>query len=143
VDLLRRYSNLPDLDPTLRRARRRLREPTSEATSKVPPRRKLAQRLDPATVARLVTDYQAGASTAALMEPYDLGKGSVIQLLHEAGVPMRYQGLSPTEAEEAATLYATGLSIAKVAAKLDLPASSVYDALKRAGVAMRPAHGGA
>jgi hypothetical protein len=76
------------------------------------------------------------------MATYQLGRGTVLQLLAEAGVTMRHQGLSEQETAEAASLYASGLSVVTVADRLARPMSTVYLALKRAGVVMRCPHDG-
>ncbi|MFL6137370.1 MAG: helix-turn-helix domain-containing protein [Frankiaceae bacterium] len=93
--------------------------------------------MEPATIAQLVADYMAGAPSAELMRTYQLGKGTVLGLLREAGVTLRHQGLSEEDLAEAKALYAAGLSVVKVANKLGQATGTVYWALKRAGVKMR------
>jgi hypothetical protein len=61
-----------------------------------PPRvHKLDQRLDPTVIAEIVAAYEAGTSSVKLMRTYGLGKGSVLKLLHEAGVQIRKPGPQP------------------------------------------------
>ena len=47
----------------------------------------------------LVEDYLNGIPTTQLTTKYSLGKGSVLQILEDAGVPMRRQGLNEAEVE--------------------------------------------
>jgi hypothetical protein len=53
-------------------------------------------RFDATVLETLVAEYEAGASTAELQERFGLGKGSVLSILHEAGVKIRRQ---PIDAE--------------------------------------------
>lgn len=65
------------------------------ATSSISPPRvhKLDDRLDGETVARIVAEYGAGASSAAIGSLFQLSKKSVIKVvLREAGIKVRYPG---------------------------------------------------
>lgn len=98
VDLVGRYSKHSDHWESLRRVQRMTRTatksggPAGHAGHRLVRRYKLDQRLDAETVARLVADYESGASSRQLALDYDLGKGSVLKLLQEAGVAVRRQG---------------------------------------------------
>ena len=66
------------------------------------------RRLDQATVAQLVADYEAGAPSTELMVRYRLGKGTVLQLLREHDVKLRNQGARNFSLEQAIELYQAG-----------------------------------
>ena len=53
------------------------------------------RRLGPDNIAALVADYEDGQPTTALMGTYALGKGTVLQLLRDAGVQIRKPGPQP------------------------------------------------
>ena len=145
MEVLRRYSNFSDLEQALQRTRScpaRASIVTHRNQSVRSRRHKIKNRLPEAVVTALVADYEAGKSSTELMATYQLGRGTVLQLLAEAGIAMRHQGLSEQETAEAASLYASGLSVVSVADRLERPMSTVYFALKRSGVVIRPAKGG-
>jgi hypothetical protein len=71
------------------------------------------------------------------MERYDLGKGTVLGILHRAGVTMRAQGLGPGDLPRAVALYESGLSLKRVAEQVACDAETVRKSLKAAGVQMR------
>jgi IS30 family transposase len=75
------------------------------------------------------------------MATYNLGKGTVLRLLREPGVPLRNQRMTPTEIEKAIQLYEAGNSLAAVGTKLGYNHGTIWRALKRAGVARRDSHG--
>jgi hypothetical protein len=101
---------------------------------------KLDQRLKPAKVAEIVARYEAGEPSTAVAASYGLSKGSVIRLLHEAGIPIRRQGLTVEQTSEAARLYESGWSLAKIGAHLCVDHGTVWRALKKRGVKMRDTH---
>jgi transposase len=88
----------------------------------------------------LVADYQAGASTLALMKRYGIGKGTVLRLLDSHDVTRRHQPMTEQEAEQAVRLYGQGRSLAQVGEQLGRSGSAVWLALKRAGVERRGTH---
>ena len=47
------------------------------------------------TIAALVADYEDGQPTTTLMRTYAIGKGTVLQLLRDAGVQIRKPGPRP------------------------------------------------
>jgi hypothetical protein len=116
--------------------------------SEFPPRAQDAQighvhridvRCDATLLETLVAEYEAGASTVELQERFGLGKGSVLSILHEAGVKIRRQPMEDERLEEIRQLYQSGLTIREVAASLSVPKTTVQDALARLGQPMRPA----
>jgi DNA invertase Pin-like site-specific DNA recombinase len=88
---------------------------------------------------QVVVEYESGLTVAELQARFGLGKGSVLSVLHEAGVPMRRKPLNPDRVAAVIELYESGLSIREVAAKLGIPKTTVQDALERSSVVMRPA----
>ena len=112
-----------------------------EPAQSPPPRiHALDRRLDPETLLQLVSDYQAGVSANQLAERHQLSRSSIRRLLHESGVPRRYQAMTEAEVDQAVELYQSGLTIAQVAAKLDRPWSTVQTALTRRRVVRRSRH---
>lgn len=102
---------------------------------------RLDARMGPNRIAQLIDEYQAGMPTTELARTFGVGKGTIIRLLHAAGVPMRRQGPSAEQVREAVRLYAQGLSLAVVGERLGFDAHTVRRALLRAGVVMRDSHG--
>jgi hypothetical protein len=141
VEVLRRYSRQTYQEKALRNIIRIL-------DSELPPRAQDTQighvhridvRCDATVLETLVAEYGAGASTVELQERFGLGKGSVLSILHEAGVKIRRQPMDEQRLEEIKRLYQSGLTIREVAAVLVVPKTTVQDALARLGQAMRPA----
>lgn len=144
VELVRRYSKQASAWEELNRVFR-LRGQTGAREPEVPvvatPRFKLDQRLDAETTARIVADYEAGAPSTQLMADFGLGKGSVLQLLHEAGVRMRGQSLSLADLDAAVAVYDSGLSLQKVGEHFGVSVDAVRNAFLRNGVQMRARRG--
>ncbi|MBV9486539.1 MAG: helix-turn-helix domain-containing protein [Frankiaceae bacterium] len=88
-------------------------------------------------LAQLVSDYEAGVPTTTLMSRYDIGKGTVIDILHRAQVSMRRHGLGANDLSDAAALYAAGHSLRAVGAQFDCDAETVRKELRSAGVHIR------
>lgn len=144
MDLLQRYSNQAPAWAELARVQQTLArgEVRSEPESVVLPKRhRIKQRFDPETRARLVAEYEAGATGIQLMRDFGIGKGTVLQILRDAGVTLRQQGLSPADRKAAIKLYQSGLSLQKVAEQFGVSANTVMLALRQAGVPLRPRPG--
>jgi transposase-like protein len=117
-------------------------EARQQSTSPLRQRYKLQQRTGLAELTvQLVVDYQAGVSTTDLTRRYNLGKSSVLRLLHDAGVAMRNRPLSEAQIAQAIRLYEAGMSTSRIASGLALNQSTVWRTLKARGVAMRPRPG--
>jgi hypothetical protein len=99
------------------------------------------ERLGPEAIAQLVADYQAGASTLALMKQYGIGKGTVLRILDDHGVARRHQPLTEGQVQQAIELYRQGWPLAKVGERLARDATVIHLALKRVGVQLRDCHG--
>lgn len=143
VEVLRRYSrstyhlilpDLADLGPS-----KSGRTSHSSTSPYVPIRGR--QRLDPASIQQLATDYLDGTPTTQLIIKYHLGKGTVLRLLASEGVQMRRQSLTPEQILEGAQLYGSGLSLAQVGQQLGCDHCTVWRALRVAGIPMRDTHG--
>lgn len=141
VALAYRYSSRTDLSRRLLP----LAELAGQAARPEPARaqlrpRRLHFRLTDDVRQSLVRDYLNGIPTTELTTKYSLGKGSVLQLLEEAGVAMRRQGLSDADVDRAVVLYTSGLSLARVAKQLGSAPTTVSRALHTRGVRLRPRH---
>lgn len=88
-----------------------------------------------------MADYHAGTSTTELATRYGIGKGTVLKVLREAGVELRWPRMTEPEIREATRLYESGLSLADVGKRLGRGYSTVHKALRRHGVKMRDPHG--
>lgn len=144
VELPRRYSNTRHLKDQLTKLQVRALQladhPLRPLTPRAPDERLLG-RLGPDGIAQLVAEYEAGADTTELVAIYGIGKGSVIRLLHDQGVPMRRQGMTEEQHKEVARLYQQGDSLATVGRQLGFDAQTIRRALLGAGVRMRDSHG--
>ena len=134
---MQRYSKLPTM-PRIRRSTGVRDVPVARSHRRVHNARR---RLGAEVVARVVADYEAGCPTTALMERYQIGKGTVLGILHGAGVKMRCQGARNIDLVEATQLYEAGWSLKRLAERYDCDHESVRRALKEAGVAIRPRNG--
>lgn len=86
----------------------------------------------------MVAAYQSGASLISIAREYRLGKGTVRNLLVDAGVRIRRQGLEDAQVTQAVRSYESGLTTREIARELGVGHSMVWRALKRAGVESRP-----
>jgi DNA-binding CsgD family transcriptional regulator len=141
-----RYSNLYPLLSRLQELAEAIASDTTgekPVTSSTPAPRvhKLDHRLDGEQIARIVAEYEAGASAAVIGDMFSLSKRSVIKIVREAGVVIWWPRMSHAEIREATRLYAGGLSLVEVGKRLNRDHSTIYKALKRAGVRMRDSHG--
>jgi hypothetical protein len=66
-------------------------------------------RLKEQMVQQLLADYQAGRSGRELAERYGLARSTVIGLLRQHGVAVRYPRVTPDEAAEMVRLYRSGV----------------------------------
>lgn len=137
VEAVGRYSNDPDVLRRLHRTRMLRPNRAGGPTPWTPRVHAVERRLDDATRLELIAAYVAGSPTTALMERYGLGKGTVLGVLHRAGVALRNQGLGDDDLPQAVTLYESGLSLKRVAEQMSCDAETVRQALKTAGVRVR------
>lgn len=106
-----------------------------------PPVHKLDERLDSETMARIVAEYGAGGSSESIGALFCLSKRSVIKILCEAGIKVRYPRMTEAEIRRATMLYNDGSSLVEVGNRLGRDHSTIQKALRRAGVRMRDSHG--
>jgi len=108
---------------------------------KLPPPRRLNQRLDAELIGELVHTYRAGAPTAELRQRYGLGQGSVLKLLREHEVTLRWQGLSDADKVAAIALYRDGATFAQLGVRFGVSPNVVRRVLLAAGLTPRPRGG--
>jgi hypothetical protein len=90
-------------------------------------------RCDATVLETLVAEYEAGASTVEPQGRFSLSKGSVLSILHDAGVKIRRQPIDEQGLKQIRRLYQSGLTIREVAAELAMPKTTVQEALSRLG----------
>ena len=92
----------------------------------------------PETVEGMVAAYESGASLISIAREHRLGKEKVRDLLVDAGLRIRRQGLDDDQVTHAVRRYKEGLTNREIARELGVGHSMVWRALKRAGVESRP-----
>jgi hypothetical protein len=102
--------------------------------------RSISRRLDTETLATMVREYDAGATTAELRLKYGLAQGSLLKLLRANGAVIRRQGVTSAQENAAVGLYASGHSIGSIATQFSASYTTVRNCLLRAGVEMRGTH---
>ncbi len=141
MELLGRYSKLCDQGKQLRRTvelatsveKVQVKEPTP-----LPKIHKLEQRLSPTVGIDMAAAYRAGASTPELRRRFGLSQSSVLKLLAEHGVEMRFQGLSDEDVPEAVRRYEAGQTLVQLGEWFKVSPNAVRRVLMREGVKMRP-----
>ena len=127
------------MDPRIKAAITPIAADASSSSKKA---HKVRQRLQPETIQRLISDYQAGNSTIRLMRIDGIGKSTVLRLLADAGVQVRRPGLAAQHQAEAVALYVTGRSAARVGNKFGCTADTVLVAVREADRPVRQRVGG-
>lgn len=135
MELVGRYSKLPRLPHVGHLT------PDRGPSGPLPRIHNAQKRLGPEAVAQLISDYQAGAPSTALMSRYHLGKGTVLQILEHGGVSRRNQPLMPDQRTEAIQLYLSGWSMAKVGRHYGRAHTVIRDLLRRHGEQRQPRYG--
>lgn len=93
--------------------------------------RRISKRLDVEVIERVVSEYAAGATAAELGQCYGLAKSSVLQLVRQAGEPVRHPRLSANEKAQLLSLHRAGLSQREIAERLARSPSAVWHCLRR------------
>jgi hypothetical protein len=133
---MHRYSKLPDVS----RVGRSVGGRNAPVAARPRPRvHNIRKRLSPDDIARLVADYEAGSSTAALMKHYGLGKGTVLRILNEAGVTRKQNTGTVEQINQAVELYTQGWSLVRIGEHLGFCQSTVWLWLQERNVGMRRA----
>jgi hypothetical protein len=145
VETIRRYANIGGLAADLSRARQRLLKaparPDVDETEEPSRIFSAEERLGPETVAQLVADYEAGATSLDLMASYSLGKGTVLRLLRQHGATLRQQPLTTEQIAKSIELYQQGWSLAKIGRLFGREHTVIRAVLVRAGIPRRDSHG--
>ncbi|MGB4758430.1 MAG: hypothetical protein WBP26_00030 [Candidatus Saccharimonadales bacterium] len=141
---MQRYSRQPNL---LQMARKLAKLQVSGGPDRPDPvlrtPRRVDARLSDEDRAAIAQAYRDGIPSTALCRQYNLGKSTVLQILAEAGVPMRRQPLTTVQIDQAAQLYEiAGLSLSQICAELGIAQSSLQLAFTKRGVVLRPPTGG-
>lgn len=92
----------------------------------------------PETLQAMVAAYESRASLISIAREHRLGKETVRDLLVDAGVRIRRQGLDDEQVAHAVRGYESGLTTREIARELGIGHSMVWRALKRAEVESRP-----
>lgn len=98
---------------------------------------KLIYRISRHQIAAMTAHYKQGWSSQRLAKTYGVSKTSVVQLLRDAGVPIRRQGLTAEQAKEAARLYRAGQSLARLGERFVVSPGCVRQSLVKQGVRIR------
>jgi DNA invertase Pin-like site-specific DNA recombinase len=92
---------------------------------------RIDRRLGSEKVAAIITAYKNGATARSIATEHNVSHTALVQLLRDAGVPIRRQPLTGVQIQQARDLRAQGLSIAKTATELGLARESIRRALLR------------
>ncbi len=92
----------------------------------------------PEMIEGMVSAYESGASLISIAREQRLGKEKVRDLLKDAGVRIRRQGLDDQQTDVAIRAYESGQTTREVARDLGVGHSMVWRALRRAGITLRP-----
>ena len=86
---------------------------------------------------QIIAEYNAGASSRQLEKHFDISRASIVKLLREANVAIRYQRMSPEQIDEAVRLYVDGWLLVRIGDKLGVNHGTVWRRLRERGVRMR------
>jgi len=95
--------------------------------------RRLSLRISDVDIARLVSDYEAGLSGRQLAQKYGLGRSTVLKLLREHGVAVRYPRLTEAECARVVELYRQGMRQIDIAEQFGRHKAVIWHVLRRAG----------
>lgn len=82
------------------------------------PRYRLADRLGPEILDRIVERYKAGEPTTALAAEYGIAKSSLLRLLKGRDIAMRHQRLTSGQEQQIRKLRRQGMAIRTIAAEI-------------------------
>lgn len=91
----------------------------------------------PEMIESMVSAYESGAPLISIAREHRLGKEKVRDLLKDAGVRIRRQGLDDEQVANAVRRYREGFTTREIARELGVGHSMVWRALKEAGVKLR------
>lgn len=134
VELVGRYSNYTEQIKRTKRLAALITKTFPARPTAVPaPVRRVTFRLDDELLQQLLTEYQAGCTGRELAERYGLARTTVIGLLREHGVAVRYPRVTPGETAEMVRLYRAGVRQVDIAARFGRDPGNIWHVLKRAG----------
>jgi hypothetical protein len=90
---------------------------------------KIVHRLSAIEQADIAARYQQGWSSRRLAKAYGISKTSIIQLLREANISIRNQGLSSDQVGEARRLHGSGCSLVRIGERFNVSAEHVRQKL--------------
>lgn len=85
----------------------------------------------------MVTRYTAGEAIRALSREYGISRSGLRQLLQNAKVVLREQGITPENVELAVQFYRQGMTLVQVAEQVGSSYGALRKALHEQGVALR------
>jgi hypothetical protein len=138
VEVLGRYSNLPDQGERLRT----LLEIVPEGSLKVNLRalKQVQHRLKEVEVDQLAKAYESGATLKDLARDFRVHRNTAMELLERNGIARRGKGPSDSQVAEAIRLYAEGQSTAVIGRCFGFSADTIRHRLMDAGVEIRSPH---
>lgn len=98
---------------------------------------KIIHRLTKADKAEITARYSQGASSRQLAETYSVSKTSIVALLREKGISIRYQGINDSQIQEIIQHYAAGASLAATGDTYGVSAETVRNLLMKHGFTLR------
>jgi hypothetical protein len=105
-------------------------------------RHKIAQRLTPDLIAKIVAEYRGGGSTPQPAKQYAISTTAMKRLLHHRDVPLRrYHRLTSAEVETAVELRDAGWSVSKIARELHCGDDALRQRLRADGIVGRSRRG--
>lgn len=102
---------------------------------------RIDRRLGTEKVSAIAAAYKAGATARSIASEYGVSQTALVQLLCDAGVPIRRQPLTEEQLARIVGLYKQGASTYEIERATGIPKSTVGRALNEAGVQMRPRGG--
>jgi hypothetical protein len=134
VELVGRYSNQTEQMKRTKRLTVLARKTFPARPNPEPaPIRRVSLRLDEQLTQQLLADYQVGSTGRQLAERYGLARSTVIQLLRQHGVAVRYPRVTPAEAAEMVALYQSGARQVDIADRFGRDPGNIWHVLKRTG----------
>jgi hypothetical protein len=102
---------------------------------------RIDRRLGSERVANIIAAYKAGATASSIATDHGVSQTALVQLLRDAGVPIRRQALTEDQVAQIVDLYEQGASTYEIERATGIPKSTVGRALNHTGVQMRPRGG--
>jgi transposase-like protein len=136
VEVLGRYSKLPDQGERLRTLLGIVPEGTPEVKVRTIRR---AKQLRDDQVDQLVELYHGGATVKDLTARFEVHRDTIGRALNRRGVVRRERGIPKDRVSSVITAYRAGSSLDMIARELGVATNTVAASLRRAGEILRPA----